>query len=437
MERRPASRTSWRVLILVGLALVVGCTLRLLWGNDMEYKGDEAWTFQMTQEIGRTQPFPTLGMPTSHNVRHPGGTVWWFWALARAFDAETPEELGRACQIWNGLALILLVCFIFHSIPVEDREPWFWAVALVACNPIQVLFHRKIWPPCVVPFFTVVFVWCWWYRHRPLGSFLWGLVGALLVQLYPACMFMTGGFFVWALLFDRKSIRLGWWTLGSMLGALTLIPWFLYIWGDLETNPISQRKIGNAFEGKFWMRWLTEPMGLSLQYSLASDFADFLRYPILNGRGTYLVAIAHGVMLLASGWIILRALRRLWISRRDWFVQLIGRGSSTTFTVQACFWGFGILFTLSLLPIHRHYMIITFPLMFLWLAVLALNHTPSSRVSGRTLLATLCGAHLLICSCFLDYVHSNPRAIGTGLTAYGVPYSAQPARNAQAVNYQP
>src|SRR4051812_15311757 len=56
--------------------LATGALLRTIWVDDIEYKADEAWTFERTQHVGIDEPIPTLGMPTSYEVRHPGGTIW-------------------------------------------------------------------------------------------------------------------------------------------------------------------------------------------------------------------------------------------------------------------------------------------------------------------------------------------------------------------------
>ena len=62
---------------LVG-ALIVGAVLRLVWVMDMEYKGDEAWIFDRTQQVGRTEPFRWVGMRSSLRFRSPGMHIWVF-----------------------------------------------------------------------------------------------------------------------------------------------------------------------------------------------------------------------------------------------------------------------------------------------------------------------------------------------------------------------
>jgi hypothetical protein len=407
----------WAVVGLT-IALLLGAFLRLVWVQDVEYKWDEFWTFQRTQHVGRDEPFPWLGMPTSYEVRHPGGTVWVFLALGRLFGVDEPTELARACQLLNVLALLLIVGFAYVAVPRAEREPWLWAAALAALNPVAVLLHRKIWPPSVVPLFAVLFLMAWWYRERRWGAAAWGLMGAILGQVHPAGLFFALGVAVWAFLFDRRRVAWWAWLAGSCVGALPLLPWLAYVGRTLGTNPIGQRHWTNLVAGKFWLRWVSEPFGFSLHYTLRGEFGAFLRGPVVSGVPTYLVGMLHVLLATAAATLLVIAARRLWRERGRWHELVVGRSSPTAFTLSAGMWGGGLALTASLLPIHRHYMPITFPLMFLWLAQLALHQGRT----GRAFLAGLCVVQLLISLSFLDYVHTNQRLISI---EYGVPYGAQ------------
>jgi hypothetical protein len=428
-EERPPWWLSGRAALLV--AVLAGATLRLLWVEDMEWKRDEVWSFERTRQVGHGEPLPWMGMPTSYELRHPGGTVWVFVGLSWLFDVQQPTDLGRACQLLNVAALLGLVVFALTGVPREQREPWLWAAALVAVNPLAVLLHRKIWPPSIVPTFSLLLIVCWWYRDRRGGAFAWGAVGALLGFLYPAALFLAAGFALWGLLYDRRRVAWRWWLGGSALGALPLVPWLCYVCGELGANPIGQRRWTHLFEFKFWLRWLTEPFGISLHYALGQDFADFLSYPVLGGQPTYLIGVLHGLIGLAAAGLVGWLGWRLWRQRGRWGALWVGRESQTAFTQNACLWGFGLLFTASLLPIHRHYMVTTFPLMFLWLARAALAHRGAlwgGLTSGRTFLVGLWAAQFLVSAGFLAYVHVNQRPIRGD---YGLPYGAQRAAQTQ------
>jgi len=68
-------RSHWLALVTLAWALLAGAGLRLVWVDDMEFKADEVWTFQQTQQAGRTAAFPWRGMPSSHGMENPGLSV--------------------------------------------------------------------------------------------------------------------------------------------------------------------------------------------------------------------------------------------------------------------------------------------------------------------------------------------------------------------------
>jgi hypothetical protein len=400
----------------VAAALLAGIVLRLVWVEDMEYKADEVWTFEQARDADLRQAIPWVGMNSSVDLPNPGMSLWVFMALRKLSGAHDPPGLTRAVQAANCLALVLLAVFAWTRGTAGEREVWLWAAALVAVNPLAVLFHRKLWPPCVLPLFTLAALWAWWRRDRRPAAFAWGFVGALLGQIHMAGFFFAGGFALWALCFDRKSVRWRAWLAGSLLGALPLVPWAWHLWAHGVHHPPNPHRWVHAVEGKFWVRWCTESFGLGIEYTLGRHFRDFLRWPLLGGRPTYLVALAHGVLGVAAVALVGRGMAALWRRRRCLAQCWVGTGSPTAFTQGAALWGFGLLLTLSCFSIHRHYMIVLFPLEFVWVARLALGHR-----GGRALLGALWAAQLLISTQFLCYVHQTQRIDAE----YGTTYRAQ------------
>lgn len=417
-------RLSWAVLGIV-LALFSGAALRLIWPSDIEYKADEAWTFQHSHDT----ELPSLGMPSSVDIPNPGMSLWVFMLLQRISGAEDPPALARAVQLVNVAALLLLAGFAFRHVPHEEREAWLWAAALVAVNPLAVLFHRKIWPPCLLPVLTLTMLYGWWYRQRRGPAFLWGMVGVCLGQIHMSGFFFAGGFVLWSLLFDRPARqRVEWvyWLLGSVLGALPMLPWLFHLVTHPSARPINAHRWVHACELKFWVRWCLESFGLGIDYTFGPYFRDFLRYPILANRPTYLVAVLHGLAALVALLLLFRAAVQLRRERPSWRALWIGSGSASAFTQNAALWGFGLLLTLSSFSIHRHYMIVLFPLEFLWVARLALPSDPRPRSLhlGRALLLSLCLVQFCLSANMLAYIHSRQNFSGA---EYGVPYGAQSA----------
>ncbi len=402
-------------LSLVGV-LLLGAMLRLIWPGDIEYKADEAWTYHCVCDVKAGQPWPMLGMPSSQGPLNPGLSIWVFLALGELVDLESPTDLARLVQLLNIASLVGLVVFAFGIAPREEREFWLWAAALVAVNPLAVLSHRKIWPPCVFPPLVLLFLVCWWRRERRGWAWGWGLLGALLGQVHMPGFFFAAGFVLWALLFERRRPAWGWWLFGSVLGALPLLPWLHYLATEAVFMPRHPGAWQHLFEFRFWIRWVQEPLGFGLKYSLGRDYFDFLRQPLWGSQPTFLVLVLH---LLAGG-LGLVILGRWLLHPAANAAGSPSRPSETAFTQNAALWGYGLLITLTSFPIHRHYMIILFPLPFLWLARLALGS--GSRLSfGRGLLTALVLVQACLSLQFLTYIHHQQQIRGD----FGPTYASQ------------
>jgi hypothetical protein len=434
MEETPI-RSPWSVHTVlravhwwhVGLAaaLVAGAVLRLVCVQDMEYKSDEIYMFERTRAVGVTEPWPWLGIESGANLHNPGMSVWVFVLPGKLFGGgEDPTVLARVPQWGSIVALGLLVVFAFRSVAVEEREPWLWGVALAAVNPSVLWLHRKIWAQATLAPFSVLFLIGWWNRQRHWGAFLWGLVGACLGQIHMSGFFYAGGFVLWTALWGRKSARWGSWLAGSCLGALPLLPWINYV----LHAPSQQMPVGNwlnLLTFQFWRFWISEPLGEGVTEPLLRHFWEFLTYPVVDGQPTYLVGLLQ-VLAIGIGVLIYgRAARAAWRERRSWRVCWTGRPSQTELALGAALWGFGLLLTATGCLMQRYYLLVTFPLQFVWLAWLALTppgDRPQCRKGARVLLLSMCVAQFLVSVGFLDYIHVNGGAVDG---YYGTAYSAQ------------
>jgi hypothetical protein len=178
---------------------------------------------------------------------------------------------------------------------------------------------------------------------------------------------------------------------------------------------------------RFWLLWVTESFGFGLEHSLGADYVDFMRYPVVLGRPTHLVAGLHVLLGFLAAWLLISAILRRGPAR-SW-AAAAGQNSPTAFTQNACLVGFGVVFTATFLPVYRHYMLITFPLMFVWLARMALRHQRpivGNLTAGRIGLMSLWSAQAILSATFLLYIHENPRSIRGD---YGIPYRVQVREN--------
>lgn len=402
---------------MIGLAfmLLLGATLRLIWPGDMEFKGDEIYTFDRTQKVGVSESWPWVGMNNSADVPHPGMSVWVFIGLAQIFGAHDPVTLNVGCMMLNVIALFMLVAFVASVVPSEEREPWWWAIAIVAVNPLAVIFHRKIWPPSILPVFSVLLLLGWWYRGRKFWALFWGFIAAIAAQIHPGAFFFSAGMALWALVFDRQSVRWLWTSLGGLLGTLTAWPWAFHLITSAEHSAATRSRWFHPFEFRFWTYWVTEPFGFNLQYSLGNDFDRFMQSPVIGGQPTYLVGCFHLVMFVAMCWILARWL----MGRMRSPITGIDR-TQTGFSLGAIVWGYGTVLTFSGFPIHRHYMIITFPFMFVWLARVAMQ--THSIGTARKLLTGVCVVQAGITGLLLCFLHQIDRPVRGD---YGAPYRVQ------------
>jgi hypothetical protein len=407
-------------------SLLLGILCRTIWLGDIEYKGDERWTFEALQTFRQTRHIPTLGMGSSAGIPNAGMSVWVFLALGQLFQAHDPLALARAVQITNVAAIGLLLAFVSACVNRAEREPWLWSIALVCVNPISVLFQRKIWPPSIFPIFTLALLWGWWYRQYRWGALLWGLVGTVLGQIQLGGFFFTAGFALWTFLCDRKSNRWRYWLLGSALGTLPMLPWLVAI--VQSDGPTRQPDLGRVLQLPFYQHWLSLTLGTDLKYSLGDHHADFLSQPAIAGHPLFLVTALLIAVVGLFAWILVRFCTQVLKACPDAISFLVGRSSSSTFTIGSAFWGYGILLTSSLAPIYLHYSIILFNLPYLALAWMALyrSSVPPALKRSRLALLGVCICQFLLTMSFLGFIHNQQVIHGDYGTTYQTQYDRQP-----------
>jgi len=412
--------TKWKVFLV--LALIVGCFLRFSFVSDMEYKEDEEYNFKITQQVHHLSDLSWTGIPTGVFIKNPGMSAWVFIALAKVFGVTTPTGLATAVQGFALLGLSLLLPFIFYFLREdEDKEPWLWAFALAMVNPFLVFYQRKLWPEPFLPFFGVLILMGWWRRERWFFATLWGCMGAIIGQIHLSGFFFAGGLFLWTVLFGRRSgQKIHWlgWLGGSFLGAWPLIPWALDIMNSPPQEQVLRGGWADVLQLKYWVFWITNPTGLTLGNPLGllrgesfwAQISDFVRYPLLGGYATYLTGIAHLLVILAVSAFLLMAGVRFWRTFRNKPAKTEAF-DKTGFAIQAVFWMTGVLLTLTGVNIRRYYVLVVYPLEFLWFLRIALPPAAyGSRTLPRLLLGGLWVAQLFISANFVGYIHVNEGA---------------------------
>jgi hypothetical protein len=391
-----------------------------MWLQDIEYKSDEAWTFTQIQAFWQTHTLRLVGTPSSVGVQNPGLSLWVFLAISATLPTVDPLELTRAVQEINVLAIVLLAIFAKQAVLRAEREAWLWSVALVSVNPLAVLFSRKLWPPDILPLFTLGMLVGWWYRGYWWGAFLWGLLGALLGQIHLSGFFFAAAFLGCILLFDRRSVHWSAWFGGSVLGSLPLVPWLFVVIKHAQS--VQRAEIHNVLTP--FRHWLNLSLGLDLRYSLGTDFPPFLAFPTIGVHPTYLAAALLGIIILIFLILLVRLIVRLHAEPARTIEFLLGARSSTALALNAAFFGYGLLLLVMSQPIYLHYFVVAFSLPALWLAWIAQAGSRGhvgSLANSRRLLAALVLVQAGLTLIFFAYIHETQIIDGD----YGVAYGSQ------------
>lgn len=384
------------------LVIFLGVILRLIWVEDMEWKYDEYWMYSNAMLASEEGIWQTVGMKSGAGIINPGLSVWVFSIIG--FFVDSPLGMARGVQIMNILALLGFIFFVKKSLKGEEQNQWYWALALLAVNPLYILFSRKIWAQDVLPLFCLLFIVGHFYRQRRWGAFLWGIVGAMLGQIHMSGFFYAFGVFVLSTFFDfKKKAKWYWqyWLVGSAIGSIGLFPW---IYQMIYHPSPSSTSWENLYKFDFYIYSFIDPLGLNTMYSLRDHFWDFIQMPIVGGIPTYLVAVGH---LILVG-IALKVLQQIYFlikkinhyrRQKQLVSRLVEKSTVSEFYLLATLFSLGILMSISGVKIRPHYLIIAYPFLFLYVVKLLFSH--------KKILTILVAVQLLVSICFFSFIHKN------------------------------
>ena len=399
------------------IIITVGLVLRLVWTNDMEWKDDEKLMYTMAHTALDKGVFPDVGMKSGGGIVNPGLSVG-VYAFIAAYTND-PLAMNRVVQIINIISILCFLVFIYLKIDSKEKEIWLLGITLAAISPLAVLFSRKIWAQDLLPMFSFIIFFTNYYRHKAWGAFLWGFSGALMGQVHMSGFFFAFGLFVFSLIHDHyNKIRFRWiyWIVGSLIGSLGLIPWISFLMHNPQVTKLS---FWHIFQFNFYLYWFLDSTGLNIYYSLRKEFWMFIREPIIIGIPTYLVAVAH-LLLVATGIFTLNKIYRyvakilLYIKQKNFISNVIIGMSITNFYLYAILLGLGIFMTLSGTTIFQHYIICAFPFTYIFLAKIFQYH--------KKLLYAVIIIQMFVTINFLLFIHKNN---GAEKGDYGKAYHSQ------------
>lgn len=387
----------------------------------MEWKTDEQRMFEWASAIGVTQPWPKAGMESGVHIPNPALSVWVFVPLARL--AGDPVALVQIVQFLNVFALVgFLVVGMTRMVSAETRPFWFGGLALQAVNPLAVVLSRKIWAQSLMPMFTLTLLAAHACRRSVAGAFVWGLAGVLAGQVHMSGFFLCAALASWTAIAERRSVRertldagttTRWWAwlAGSVIGAIPLVPWVLQF---LQAGSGFSRDWPATLVPRALYAWLVDALGINTGYVFRPDWAAFLSGPHVGGIATSGMALAHVALIGIALCSIVRWLPTL-------RPRLLPAREHGDVWLWICAAAFGVTAFLMLAGVRArtHYLIVLYPLPFVWLAWLLLRH------GGVRLYHAALVLQLLITVAMLTQIHRDG---GVPKGAYGVSYGAQPRR---------
>ncbi|MEJ0096813.1 MAG: hypothetical protein WDM84_00995 [Bauldia sp.] len=390
--------------VVVSAALAAGVVFRLFHPGAIEYHSDEYFSFHHLVTVLHGGPWPALGMTMSIGGANPGMSVWIFILLGLINRPTTPVGLAEAVQVLNVIALLSFTGFVLRVIPRPQREPWLWAAALWAVNPIAIIYERKIWPPSTLPIFIVAMLAGWWYRRTWAGSFAFALLTVLGGQIHPTCAFLGACLLAWTLADDYRSFRVTGLVAGAAIGFLPAVNWALGYGGN------SLHKLRLPLP-TFYGRWFTTPFGYGADHILGPvEFPRFLGWPEIGGGPTYVVLVLYLAMAVVALTLLSLAGLRLLRSRQITLRWVLLGASPAGRIVRAAFFGFGMILTLLTIRgggLYPHYMIVITPIMTLWVALVAATGDGGAiGQRGRSLLTALCVIDAALVLMMFNYIQT-------------------------------
>ena len=208
---------------------------------------------------------------------------------------------------------------------------------------------------------------------------------------------------------DAGGSRTRWsaWLAGSLAGVVPLLPW---AWESIGSERLPRNWKATLLPGSLY-RWLPDGLGINTPYIYRSEWVWFLGEPRIAGVPTYGMAVAQFALLGLALYCLARWLRTM----RPQLVPARDAGDTWLWIYAAAF-GVTILLMLAGVRARSHYLIVLYPLPFVWVAWLL------STYGGPRVYRTALVLQLLITITMLMQVHRDG---GVANGEYGVSYREQ------------
>jgi len=403
--------------IVLMTLMLIGFTLRLIWPMDFEWKFDQAWMFDAGRYINETGKWPSLGMPSGGGIKNPALSVWFFAFLAKF--SSTPLAMVQAIHWLNILSIVGFVLLIFKKIK-KQKIIWLTGLTIASVSPLAILFSRNIWAQNVLAPFLLVCLIGFFYRHKFIGMFLFTLCGSLLGQIHMSGYFFFAPFLAMTVIYDLKlKNKVNWVGMlcGFIIPILFIIPWVKYL---MDKPPVvSAQSEGNSgiiefkhiFKFRYFTYWILDSLGIHLKYTFKKDFWNYVSHPIVGGVSTYLYGFFH-IVCSAIGLFALSKFKLIINLAKDLFK--FNKIDDPNLLLIIYFVVIGGFFTLVGLKLHPHYIIVIFPMTYIFMAYLLSK--------SRIITLVLIFSQSVISFGYLNFVHDGNT---TEKSEFQIPYSLQ------------
>ncbi|MCL4359736.1 glycosyltransferase family 39 protein [Patescibacteria group bacterium] len=388
-------RRHWQTFALPAI-VVVAAYLRL-WKISayLTFLGDEGRDVLVVARMITEHKFTLLG-PTASVGGFFLGPIYYYFMLPFLwlwrFDPTGPAVMVALF----GIATVWLLYRTGNML--FDRVVGLMAAALYALSPLVISYSRSSWNPNLVPFFSLLLVWCLWKtteEKRP-GMLFWiGVIIGIGLQLHYLFLFLIPFAALWLLFFGKPGRRLRHYLFGIAGFGVGYSPFLAFELrhGFPNTRSIIRFILAGQDVGFSFGRFLATVADVSyrifgrLVYRIP-EAASLAALPpwqeILWRGGTVLGTIlALALILLPSVWAVVRsrANERGFIKKiRTFLLEPEGRQAML---LLALWFGVSIvLFGLYRKNIYDYYFGIVFPLPFL-LTALVLADIARINVVGR------------------------------------------------------
>ncbi len=387
--------------IILFFSVIAGILLRFIWMDDMEWKWDEQWMYVHAVDWAKNHILPEIGVMSGGGIVNTGVSTWPF--IAFSYFHFSPLEMAYAVAACNTMGIIIFY-FALKKWNPEWEHLIIPALAIASTHVLHIIFSRKIWAQDLLPFFTSLAFWGFVMRSRWIGIFAWAFGLSMTMQVHMSGFYLAASMILAAIWYDGGFFKAFTWLWKiSMFIVWFLLPslsWMLHV---ISHSGNASTSISNIFKFEFFIRLVSDTVGINVFYSLGKSMPNFLSAPYNYMNLVFLILLSGIFLFIVFKIFSSKPLRAVvWKNREAKFLFL----------------GYiiipSILFTISGIPIRDHYMIVLFPIIQILFTLLVHAYRPK-------LISWILVCQFWISANFLIFVHQNLTIQGD----YGVPFSVQ------------